>query len=174
LGRRSAAALLVVLVMGAACAPPSDGGSPPASIDASHAASGSVPVVRLQNAEPVEREEAAVDAAFDPDAAAALAGALPADLDWATTGILGLYLGRRADGGWRLAIQSASLIDGELRILARETRPVAGVDLPGPTFPADCASIDRTALPVGTLTAQADDTVSDEFIVDGDLHVPAP
>ncbi len=112
--------------------------------------------------------------AFDPGAAESLAGALPADLDWATTGVICVYLGRRAEGGWGLAIQSARLADGELLILARETRPVAGVDRPGPTFPADCATIDRAALPVGTLPAQAHDTVSDEFIVAGELVVPAP
>jgi hypothetical protein len=131
-------------------------------------------VVRLPDAEPAEREGAAIEAAFDPRSAEALASALPADLDWATTGVVCVYLGRRAEGGWGLAIQSAGLADGELHVLARETRPVAGVDLPGPTFPADCATIDRAALPVGTLPARATDTVSDEFIVAGELVIPAP
>ncbi len=132
-----------------------------------------MPVVRLPDAEPVERESAAIDAAFDPETAAGLAAALTADIDWTSTGVICLYLGRRADGGWGLAIQSASLVGGELRVLARETRPVAGVDRPGPSFAADCATVDRAALPVGVLPARADDTVTDEFIVDGELEVPA-
>lgn len=131
-------------------------------------------MVRLPDAEPAEREVAAIEAAFDSRSGEALASALPADLDWSTTGVVCVYLGRRAEGGWRLAIQSASLADGELQVLARETQPVAGVDRPGPTFPADCATVDRAALPVGTLTARATDTVSDEFIVAGELVIPAP
>jgi hypothetical protein len=157
-----------------ACAPSSSpvepASRPPDSAgSASGASAGSVPVVRLPDAEPAEREEAAIEAAFDPTSAAALARALPADHDWATTGVICVYLGRRAEGGWGLAIQSASLADGEL-----ETRPVAGVDRPGPTFPADCATIARAALPVGTLPARAHDTVSDEFIVAGELAIPVP
>lgn len=140
----------------------------------SHPPSGSVTVARLPGAQPVEREAAAILAAFDPESANVLATALPSDLDWSTTGVICVYLGRRTDGGWGLAIQGASLVDGELQVRARETRPVAGVDQPGTTFPADCATIDRLALPTGTLPARADDTVSDEFIVAGDLVVPAP
>ena len=131
-------------------------------------------VVRLPQAQPVDRPDAGLDAAFDPVAAGALASGLPTDLDWASTGVLCVYLGQRAEGGWGLAIQSASLVDGEIRILARETRPVPGVTRPGPEFPADCATIDRRALPVGILPARADDTISDEFIVDGVIEVPAP
>jgi hypothetical protein len=123
---------------------------------------------------PAERAEAAIEAAFDPEAAAALATDLPEDLDWASTGVICVSLGRREDGGWSLAIQGASLVDGELQVRARETRPAPGVDRPGPSFAADCATIDRTALPVGALPARADDTVTDEFIVAGDLEVPAP
>jgi hypothetical protein len=131
-------------------------------------------VVRLPQAEPAEREEAAIAFAFDPSAAGELAQPLPADLDWDTSAVVCIYLGRRAEGGWGLAIQSANLVDGELRILARETRPAAGVDRPGPTYPADCATIDRAALPVGPLSVRADDTVSDEFIVSAEVVVPAP
>jgi hypothetical protein len=130
-------------------------------------------VVRLPDAEPAERDDAAIEAAFDPQSAA-FAAALPDDLDWASNGIICVFLGRREDGGWALAIQGASLVDGELQVRARETRPVGGVDRPGPSFAADCATIDRHALPVGTLPARADDTVTDEFIVAGELVVPAP
>jgi hypothetical protein len=133
-----------------------------------------VTVVRLPMAEPAEREDAAIAIAFDPSAAEDLAQGLPAELDWGATAVVCVYLGRRAEGGWGLAIQSANLVDGELRILARETRPAPGVDRPGPAYPADCATIDRAALPPGPLPARADDTVSDEFIVSAELEVPAP
>lgn len=171
----------MVLIALAACGAPSGSGSPSAAAlpTASTTASGppssgSVLVVRLPDAVPAEQATAAIQAAFDPDSAAALASELPDDLDWASTGIICVSLGRREDGGWSLAIQSASLVDGELRVRARETRPVPGVDRPGPSFAADCATIDRTALPAGTLPTRADDTVTDEFIVAGDLEVPAP
>jgi hypothetical protein len=174
---RTALSLLLAL---AACGPPSGSGSPSAaalptgSAAASGPASdGSVLLVRLPDAEPAEREAAAIEAAFDPDSAAALATGLPDDLDWASTGIICVFLGRREDGGWSLAIQGAGMVDGELQVRARETRPVPGVDRPGPSFAADCATVDRAALPVGTLPARADDTVTDEFIVDGELEVPA-
>ena len=162
-----------------ACTPssPDASASPPAPATigpSSEAPEGAISVVRLPGAEPAEREAAAIEAAFDQRSAEGLASALPADFDWATTGVICVYLGRRAEGGWGLAIQRASLVDGKLEVLARETRPVAGVDRPGPTFPADCATISRGSLPVGVLAASAHDTVSDEFIVAGELVVPAP
>lgn len=135
--------------------------------------SASVTVVRLGGVEPALREEAAIEAAFDPTAAADLAEALPQDIDWATHGVLCVYLGRRAEGGWGLTIQSASLVDGELVVLARETRPTPDVDRSGPTFPGDCATIERSTLPAGALPARAHDTISDEFIVAGVLQIPA-
>ncbi len=172
--------MALLLVGAVACAPsstarePASPSAPAGNGPTSGAPQGAVSVVRLPEAQPAERETAAVEVAFDPGAAESLASALPADLDWAATGVICVYLGRRAEGGWGLAIQRARLADGKLDVLARETRPVAGVDRPGPTFPADCATIDRAALPVGTLPAQAHDTVSDEFIVAGELVVPAP
>jgi hypothetical protein len=177
--RRVGPALSLLIVL-AACNASAGSGSPPASVAPTSAAAsdpatdGSVLVVRLPDAVPAQREDAAIEAAFDPESAAALAGSLPADLDWASTGVICVSLGRRADGGWSLAIQGASLVDGELRVRARETRPAPGVDRPGPSFAADCATIDRASLPLGTLPARADDTVTDEFIVAGDLKVPAP
>ena len=154
-------------------------GTPAATLEASSTASPtsgttrSVTVARLPGAQPAEREEAAISIAFDPSAAAALAQGLPTDLDWDANAVLCVYRGRRADGGWGLAIQSANLVDGELQVLARETRPAAGVDRPGPTYPADCATVDRAALPPGPLPVRADDTISDEFIVAAELEVPA-
>jgi hypothetical protein len=171
---------LSLLVALSACSASAGSGSPPTSVPPPSAAAsgpasnGSVLVVRLPDAEPVEREEAAIVAAFDQMSAAMLASAVPNDIDWASTGLICVHLGERHDGGWTLAVQGASLVDGELQVRARETRPVPGVDRPGPSFAADCATIDRTSLPVGTLPARADDTVTDEFIVAGDLEVPAP
>jgi hypothetical protein len=171
-------AVAVTLALGACTSAPV--GSPAATLGGSSAAdqsagtTRSVTVVRLPLAEAAEREEAAIAFAFDPSAANDLAAGLPADLDWDATAVVCVYLGRRAEGGWGLAIQSATLVGGELRILARETRPAAGVDRPGPTYPADCATIDRAALPIGPLSIRADDTVSDEFIVSAEVEVPAP
>lgn len=170
-------AAAVMVAVGACTAPPL--GGPAATVDGSGSAPSSgttrsISVVRLPLAEPAEREESAIAFAFDPSAAGDLATGLPADLDWAATAVVCIFLGRRAEGGWGLAIQSATLVGGELRILARETRPAAGVDRPGLTYPADCATIDRAALPIGPLSVRADDTVSDEFIVSAEVEVPAP
>lgn len=176
--RRSAVALSLFITL-AGCSAPAGSAHPavtPSAVPTTAsepAFSGSVLVVRLPDAEPAQREGAAIEAAFDPQSAAALASSLPADLDWGSIGVICVYLGRRADGGWSLAIQGASLVDGELQVRARETRPAPGVERPGPSFAADCATIDRASLPIGTLPARADDTVTDEFIVDGDLEVPA-
>jgi hypothetical protein len=173
-----ALALAIGVVLGACTTSPA--GSAPGSLAApspanpSEATTRSITVVRLPLAEPAQREEATIAMAFDPSTAAELAQALPADLDWTATAVLCVYLGSRADGGWGLAIQSATLIDGELRIRARETRPAPGVDRPGPTYPADCATVDRAALPSGPLSVRADDTVTDEFIVSAELEVPVP
>ena len=41
------------------------------------------------------------------------------------------------------------------------------------TYPADCALIDRTVLPGRSVMVRADDTTSDEFIVDAVVQVPA-
>ena len=132
-----------------------------------------VAVVRLPDSAPVDRPEAAIAAAFDPEAAAALLTNAPADLDWSQLGVVCVYLGER-EGGWDLAIQGGAMVGGELHIRARETRPAPGVSLPGPVYPADCATVSRAGLPTGPLQVRADDTVSDEFIVSGEIEVPAP
>ena len=67
-----------------------------------------------------------------------------------------------------------SISAGELRILAREGRPRAGDGTTQAfTYPADCAVVDRTQLPIGSLAVRADDTISDEFIVDATIEVPS-
>lgn len=120
---------------------------------------------------PARRVDAAIAIAFDEASAATLISPLPAQLDLATDALLCVYLGQRPTGGWGLALQSASLQDGELRILARETRPRGNVTQ-ALTYPGDCASVPRAALPAGELVVRADDTISDEFIVDGQIEVP--
>jgi hypothetical protein len=123
--------------------------------------------------EPVEREQAAIAMAFDPDEAAALVVEVPDDLDFGTDALVCVYLGERPTAGWGLDLQTASLVDGELRILARETRPRGTVDQVV-TYPGDCGVVNRDALPAGDLAVRADDTISDEFIVGGNVAVPVP
>jgi hypothetical protein len=42
------------------------------------------------------------------------------------------------------------------------------------TYPAGCGVLNRDALPPGELAVRADDTISAEFIVAGDVLVPDP
>ena len=109
--------------------------------------------------------------AFDAEEAAALVVRVPDDLDFGTGALVCVYLGERPTAGWGLDLQTASLVDGELHILARETRPRGTVD-EALTYPGDCGVLNRDALPVGQLAVRADDTISDEFIVGGDVTVP--
>ena len=129
--------------------------------------------LRAIQVEPVEREEAAIAIAFDADDAAALVTEVPGDLDFATDALVCVYLGERPTEGWGLDLQTASLVEGELRILARETRPRGTVNQVV-THPADCGVVNRDALPLGHLAVRADDTISDEFIVAGEVTVPDP
>lgn len=127
--------------------------------------------LRAIQVEPVEREEAAIAIAFDADEAAPMVTAVPDDLDFGTDALVCVYLGERPTEGWGLDLQTASLVDGELRILARETRPRGTVNQVV-TYPANCGVVNRDALPPGQLAVRADDTISDEFIVAGEVAVP--
>jgi hypothetical protein len=130
--------------------------------------------LRSVQVEPVERAEAAIAMAFDADAAAALVADVPDDVDFGTDALVCVYLGERPTAGWGLDLQTASLLEGgELRILARETRP-RGTVQQVVTYPADCGTLNREALPPGELAVRADDTISDEFIVAGEVTVPNP
>jgi hypothetical protein len=129
--------------------------------------------LRSIQAEPVEREQAAIAMAFDAEEAAALVVEVPEDVDFGTDALVCVYLGERPTTGWGLDLQTASLIEGELRILARETRPRGTVN-EVVTYPGDCGVLNRDALPAGELAVRADDTISDEFIVGGDVMVPEP
>jgi len=165
---RAAVALLLVSLGLAAC------GTVQSTVFSSIGAS-SAPGLTLRSVqvEPVEREQAAIAMAFDADAAAALLVAVPDDLDFGTDALVCVYLGERPTAGWGLDLQTASLVDGELRILARETRPRGTVD-EVVTYPGDCGVVNRNVLPAGDLAVRADDTISDEFIVGGDVTVPVP
>jgi hypothetical protein len=155
------ALLLAALLAACGTAPsPTSGPSVPASL-----------ALREVAAEPVAREAAAIGLAFDATAAEELVEAVPAGLDFADTALLCVFLGERPTDGWGLDLSAAALVDGELRITARETRPRGSAE-EVLTYPADCATLDRAALPVGELAVRADDTISDEFIVGGSVAVP--
>jgi hypothetical protein len=133
------------------------------------------PVLTLDQveAEPVERREETVAVAFDRDAAAELVAEVPDDLDFDDHALVCVFLGPRLTTGWSLDLRTASLSDGELRIRARETAPRTATR-PQTTYPADCGLLSRGALPPGELRVWADDTVTDEFIADTVIEVPAP
>lgn len=128
---------------------------------------------RVADARPVRSEEATIGIAFDAGQATALVTE-PPSIDYASQALLCVALGERSTGGWSVTIQSITLDGAEMSILAREARPRAGTGTThAATYPADCAVIDRTVLPVGELMVRADDTISDEFIVDATIDVPA-
>ena len=168
--RRLAVVLAGIGVLFAACDTPSPS---PTEADPSTPAAALV-LVPLTDLEVVPQTEASILAAFDAVSATALVTSVPDSVDFSQVGIICVYLGERSTGGWAVALQSASLVNGELQIRARETRPPATGGPAGTTFPAGCGTITRAGLPVGELDVRADDTVSEEFIVDGVITVPAP
>ncbi len=168
------AGLVCVLLLLAACGAPA---SPTPSADVSpsgRSGTVSVNITRLADMQIVERDEAAIEIAFDTDAAAALVAPIPANADFAVEALLCLFIGRRDSAGWSVALQSIRLVDGRMEIAARETEPRLGTIGARPSYPADCVLIDRSVLPVGPLPVTSTDTTSDEFIVDGVIDVPAP
>lgn len=162
--RHAVVALAVVLT---AC-----GGATPRT---SAALSPSVPVgtggigFEVLDSTPASRDEASVEAAFDADAASTLLEDASA-VDFASQGVLCLYLGQRT-GRWGFAVNGLTLEDGALHIAAAERPPRAGDT--STSHPAQCVAVDRASLPAGDLKVSADDTVSDEFIVEGTIAVPA-
>lgn len=147
-----------------------------ATVPTSAPASPSVPVgtggigFDVLDATPASRDEAAVEAAFDAGAAKALLDDASA-VDFASQGVLCLYLGQRT-GRWGFAINALTIENGALHIAAAERPPRAGDT--STSHPAQCVAVDRAALPSGELKVSADDTVSDEFIVEGTIEVPPP
>lgn len=146
-------------------------GSAPPTGEAAKSASPGVVLTRVAGGRPARHEAAAVRAAFDEEQAAELIRPVPGEIDFATDALLCVYLGERSTGGWGLALQSATLGPDGLRILARETRPRGNVR-PAASYPGDCATVPRSALPAGELAVRADDTISDELIVTGTIEVP--
>jgi hypothetical protein len=161
--------LVACLVVLAACG---SVGSAPASDSPTSTATLPPPTLSAVEGSPARMDAAAIRIAFHAGEAAQLISPVPAGLDFGTDALLCVYLGERPTGGWALDLQSAALVDGELRILGRETRP-RGTATQALTYPGDCASLPRAALPAGELAVRADDTISDEFIVDGQIEVPA-
>jgi hypothetical protein len=167
--RLVATGLFALLASACTATVPSGSGTPSAP------ASGIVNVglQRLTDAEPIRSEEAMIGIAFDAAGSAALVSEAPA-IDYAGQALLCLALGERATGGWSVTIQSISLDGPRMSIRAREVRPRSDAGATqGATYPADCAVIDRTVLPVGELVVRADDTISDEFIVEATIEVPS-
>jgi hypothetical protein len=165
------AGIMLVALLATACT----GGVTASNASASGSAgsvAGAVDFVRLTDATPAERTAAAIEVAFDGDAAQRLARGTH-DIDFATRALLCLSLGERPTGGWSVTIQSMRVDAGALRILARDVRPRAGEGTTQAfTYPADCVVLDRTRLSAGRLAVRADDTISDEFIVDATIEVP--
>lgn len=161
---RAVATLLSVLLL-SACSPTSPAASAATPTQTAE------PALTLRDVvvTPVAHPDAGIAAAFDAATAADLVESVPADLDLARDALICVYLGSRPTGAWTLTLQSASIVDGELRIVARE-KSTGGQA--GSTYPADCAVLNRDALPPGTYPVRADDTTTDEFIADGTLSVP--
>jgi len=166
LSRQAVAALLSVLLL-SACSPTSPA-APAATPTPSPTAQ---PALSLRDVvvTPVTHPDAGIAAAFDAATAADLVELVPDDLDLARDALICVYLGSRPTGSWTLTLQSASIVDGELRIVARE-KSTGGRAVS--SYPADCALLTRDALPAGTYPVRADDTTTDEFIADGTLSVP--
>lgn len=173
----AAAALLL-----GACASATAPGTTPPGGDASSGAPASVPAATPSappglaltplTARPAERPQAALGLAFDAAQAASLLVSVPEGIDFSTSAVLCVYLGERT-GSWSLTLVSAALEGGTLRVRAREAPPRATAGATRTTYPAACGTLDRRALPAGSLAARADDTASGEFIVAATVTVPA-
>jgi hypothetical protein len=161
------ALLALALALGACVPAAGPEGSPAVS-----PASAGLGLKVLANVRTQIREETIV-AAFGADEIVELLGELPAEVDPVSEAVFCVALGERPTGGYGITIQSAALVDRELRIRARETLPPPGQPvIQVITYPVGCASLRRAALPVGELPVRADDTRSDEFITSAVIDVP--
>jgi hypothetical protein len=165
--RARAAVVVAALLALAACSGPPAVTAPVAS--APPAGTGDIGF-ELLDGTPAPHQEAAIEAAFDRTSAAALLHPLPKSIDFAKQAVLCLHLGKRT-GKWGFGINALNLEDGALHISAAERAPRAGDT--STSHPAQCLAVEREGLPAGDLAVTADDTVSDEFIVDGIITVPA-
>jgi len=162
-------ALATCLLLGA-CA----GGGAASSAPSPSRGVRTVSLARLTSPHPTQHVDATILIGFDAASAAAMVTSAP-PIDFASQALLCLYIGERSTGGWSVTLQSISLDGASLKILAREVEPRPGTGTTQAfTYPADCAIIDRTVLPIGQVAVRADDTTSDEFIVDAVVQVPAP
>lgn len=180
LSRRWTAAAVVpaaALVLGACAgaAPPADSPAPsaPVTTPATAVPSSGAPGLAFTplTARPAQRPQAELEIAFDAAQAGTLLSASPDGIDFATNALLCVYLGERT-GSWQLTLVSAALEGGELRVRAREAPPRGSTGGSRATYPAACGTLDRRALPAGSLAVRADDTVSGEFIVAATVTVP--
>lgn len=163
-----ACGLVLALAALAACAGPPSAASPSQTDPVAGLGLERIPDARVQ----ITSET--IVAAFEAQQITDLLGELPEGVDPQTEAVLCVALGMRPSGGFEITIQSAALVGGELRIRARETVPAAGRPVTQQlTYPVDCATVRRAALPVGELTVRADDTRSDEFITSAVIRVPA-
>jgi len=179
MGRARWSAILLIAVTLAACG--GAGGTIPATAAPSStaAASGTAepsgpPALSLStlDATPIEHQQEAVALAFDAAAAAGLLQSVPASLDFARDVVVCVFLGPRQTTGWSLDLRSASLSGNEVDIRARENAPRTGNERTEVTYPADCALLNREALPTGELMVRADDTITGEFIAGTTVDVP--
>lgn len=165
-----AAALLLTACSGTPAGTPAGTPQPTPTQLPSVAPSGAGGVVyQVLDGAPVAHDQASVEAAFDEASAAALVDDV-SGVDFATQGVVCLYLGQRT-GKWGFGVNGLTLEDGTLHIAASERPPRAGDT--STTHPAQCLAVDRASLPAGDLPVTAVDTVSDEFIVDGTIRVPS-
>lgn len=169
--RRSiAAGLLAALLVVAGCDATATAPASASGTDAASASSQPSTGLRDVDVEPIEVQQADIRIAFSADEATDLVTDA-SGIDFGTDALLCVYLGLRPTEGWSLDLRTASLSDGTLSIAARENAP--RVEGQGhETYPADCALIDRAALPPGELMVRADDMNTDEFIVDATVTVP--
>jgi hypothetical protein len=168
--RRASGLLAAALVLAGCSVGPA---SEPSGTFASAAPSGEQPSLSLRDTdvEPIEVRQATLGVAFSEGDASELV-ADPGGIDFGSDALICVYLGLRPTTGWSLDLRTASLTGAVLSIAARENQP-RGSAAARESYPADCALIDRFALPPGELTVRADDINSDEFIVDAVVEVPA-
>ncbi len=159
-------ALALVVFLAGCGAPP--GGAVPSAV-----ALATRPPLSLDDldAMPVENREETVAMAFDADAAGELLQQVPPNLDFEAAAVVCVFLGPRQTSGWSLDLLTVTLSADVLTVRARESAP-RGQTRDEVTYPADCGTVTRAALPPGRLTVRADDTVTGEFIADAVIDVP--
>jgi hypothetical protein len=171
--RTTLAAALLLLLLLAACGAGGGGdasGTAPAPSQPSESGP-PPPSLTDVDAQPIEHRQEAIFVAFDAKEAAELLQEVPGDLDFGREALACVFLGPRQTTGWSLDLRSATLSNAELALKARENPP-HGATQDRITYPADCALVNRDALPPGELAVRADDTISGELIARTQIVVP--